>query len=400
MAINTALLDSAQNPDFSMLLLTHTAENAASERIQTCSDAGAIAPPPAQPVAAARGGVVHEIDPIGDFRWADFLQRDPRASVFHTPGWLAALQRTYGYRPVVFTTSRLQEPLNNGLVFCQVESWLTGRRLVALPFSDHCEPLLTAEAQTVIAACLPEHVKNGRWKYAELRPLTSASNAGREFSQSGSFCFHQIDLRPNLDVIFQNLHKSSTRRKIQRAEREGITYQQGTSPVLLDQFYRLFVMTRRRHGLPPSPRAWFFNILDCLGGNAQVRIAYKGDVAVAAMITLKYKDVIMYKYGASDSAFNNLGAMVALFWKAIAEAKSEGFRAFDLGRSDWDNDGLLTFKDHLGGVRSSLTYWRWPATPSHGSGSGWKSGIAKRLLAHAPDAVRIKVGDLLYRHIG
>ena len=33
------------------------------------------------------------------------------------------------------------EPLENGFLFCRVESWLTGRRLVSLPFSDHCEPL-------------------------------------------------------------------------------------------------------------------------------------------------------------------------------------------------------------------------------------------------------------------
>jgi hypothetical protein len=28
------------------------------------------------------------------------------------------------------------------LVFCRVRSWLTGRRSISLPFSDHCEPLV------------------------------------------------------------------------------------------------------------------------------------------------------------------------------------------------------------------------------------------------------------------
>ena len=48
---------------------------------------------------------VYEIDPPCDPRWPEFLQNNPRASVFHTPGWLRALKRTYGYEPIVYTTT-------------------------------------------------------------------------------------------------------------------------------------------------------------------------------------------------------------------------------------------------------------------------------------------------------
>ena len=47
----------------------------------------------------------YEIDPCKDLRWPRFLERHPDASVFHTPGWLEALRRTYEYEPVVYTTS-------------------------------------------------------------------------------------------------------------------------------------------------------------------------------------------------------------------------------------------------------------------------------------------------------
>src|SRR5271169_505666 len=84
---------------------------------------------------------VHQIDPTKDARWAEFVEGHSRASVFHTVGWLKALQCTYGYEPIAFTTSSPTHDLKNGLVFCRINSWLTGRRLVSLPFSDHCEPL-------------------------------------------------------------------------------------------------------------------------------------------------------------------------------------------------------------------------------------------------------------------
>src|SRR5215469_16265318 len=87
-------------------------------------------------------GCVYIIDPLQDIRWEQFLQVHHDACLFHSTAWLGALQRTYGYTPLVYTTSRPREPLRDGMVFCRVDSWLTGRRLVGLPFSDYCAPLI------------------------------------------------------------------------------------------------------------------------------------------------------------------------------------------------------------------------------------------------------------------
>jgi hypothetical protein len=80
------------------------------------------------------------IDPITDSRWPEFILRHPSSSVFHTPAWLTALQRTYGYTPLVLTTSPPGSKIENGIPFCRVNSILTGNRLVSLPFSDHWQP--------------------------------------------------------------------------------------------------------------------------------------------------------------------------------------------------------------------------------------------------------------------
>ena len=93
-----------------------------------------------------RPSAVCRIQPLQDPRWAELVNRHPRSSVFHTVAWLEALHRTYGYQPVVYTTCPPGVALEDGLVFCRVTSWLTGRRLVSLPFSDHCDPLLNNSA--------------------------------------------------------------------------------------------------------------------------------------------------------------------------------------------------------------------------------------------------------------
>ena len=112
------------------------------------------------------------IDPVRDPSWLALIERHPRASVFHTPEWLDALRRTYGYEPVVITTTPPGRELANGVVFCSVSSWLTGHRFVSLPFSDHCDPLVDEprELCCILGALRDEWKCNGL-KYIELRPL-------------------------------------------------------------------------------------------------------------------------------------------------------------------------------------------------------------------------------------
>ena len=113
---------------------------------------------------------IYRIDPLRDPRWAEMVEKHPRASAFHTPGWLEALRRTYGYEPVVYTTAPPRADLTDGVVFCRVSSRITGRRLVSLPFSDHCEPLTERPEDLVSLLNALESTRSDEgWRYVEVR---------------------------------------------------------------------------------------------------------------------------------------------------------------------------------------------------------------------------------------
>jgi hypothetical protein len=345
------------------------------------------------------------IEPLKDRRWDSFLENHPRASLFHSSRWLAALNRTYGFRPFAYTTSAAGEALENAMVFCCVESWLTGRRLVSLPFSDHCEPLVGGEDQAVLTAALMRKVTGERWSYAEFRPLEPFEIATTLPRTAATYAFHQLDLWPGIDTIFGNFHKSSTQRKIRRAEREGLVYREGSSEALLNDFYRLFTLTRKRQGLAPQSKAWFANLMESFGNALKVRVASKDGQAIAAIITIRHKDTMTYKYGCSDVRFNRLGSMHLLFWNAIQEAKFSGLRFLDFGRTDADQQGLITFKNRWGASQSILTYSRYGAAERSTHifdlySSEWKSRAAKFTLKHLSPAILPVIGQVLYQHIG
>lgn len=344
------------------------------------------------------------LDPLRDSRWMAFLARHPSASVFHTAAWLQALRRTYGYRPLVYTTTRPGMPLSNGVVFCKVDSWLTGTRLVSLPFSDHCQPLADDPRDLpIIFAGLQERFRNQSWKYMEVRPLSSQADEydwTGQFGSNESYCLHTLDLRPNEDVLFRNFHKSCIQRKIQRAEREGLKCEAGRSEAILKKFYSMLLLTRRRHQLPPQPMSWFRNLIRSLGDKAEILIALKDSQPVAGILTLSFKQSLVYKYGCSDARFHNLGGTLLVLWNALQNGKKNGAVEFDLGRSELDNPGLIAFKGHWGAQRFPLTYYRYPSNHFAQADSDWRTRIAKQAFSRMPDSLLAATGRLLYRHIG
>src|SRR5262245_55070604 len=111
------------------------------------------------------------IDPVSDPRWRAFVEKHPAASIFHTPGWLEALRRTYDYRPVAYVDTASGTTLAGGIPFCRIRSALTGRRLVSLPFSDHCQPLTSNKYQLAeLVSAVTQDVQRQRLKYFEVRP--------------------------------------------------------------------------------------------------------------------------------------------------------------------------------------------------------------------------------------
>ena len=345
---------------------------------------------------------VHTIDPLRDSRWNSLVSRHPHASVFHTGEWLRALRRTYGYQPVAFTTSAPETALEDGVVFCGVRSWLTGRRLVSLPFSDHCEPLVASgERFAAIASHLETVRKTGGWDYVELRPHTDVVAAVPGIQAGERYWFHRLDVRPSREALFTALHKDSIQRKVQRADRERLEYEEARDEQTLRTFYDLLQMTRRRHQLPPQPLEWFRSLADAFGPSMKIRVARHRGRAIAAIVTLRHGVTMVYKYGASDEAFHPLGGMHLLLWKAIQEAHDSGCTTLDLGRCDLDNDGLATFKERWGATRTELTYWQY-APRDKAAGAFKKHAIqgVKRALAHAPAACRVAAGRFLYRHAG
>jgi CelD/BcsL family acetyltransferase involved in cellulose biosynthesis len=281
----------------------------------------------------------------------------------------------------------------------EVVSPLTGRRGVSLPFTDLC-PLLAADEESA-HQLLDQALVLGRergWRYLELRGLPSAL---RDLSPSVTFLSHELDLRKGLEALEAGLDPS-VRRAIRKAEQAGVEIEFTHSAQAMQTYFRLHSLTRKRHGLPPQP-ARFFDVLGqqaIATGSGFIAIARWMGQPVAGAIFLHSGRRAIYKYGASDDAFQNLRPNNLLFWAAIRECDRLGVESLHFGRSSAGNEGLCRFKRSFGAVEKPLLYARyhfgraaWVRTPDRAQGP------ANGLFRLLPLGMLRGLGRLLYPHL-
>src|SRR5690349_20996599 len=65
-------------------------------------------------------------------------------SYYYSQAWLNLITTLYGHRIIPLLTTNQVGQVTGFLPLCLIQSPLTGRRLVALPYSDYC-PLLASD---------------------------------------------------------------------------------------------------------------------------------------------------------------------------------------------------------------------------------------------------------------
>lgn len=346
--------------------------------------------------------MIRTLDPLTDPRWRELLRRDARASAFHTPEWLEALRRTYGFVPVAYTTEGDRDELRSAIPFCAVASWLTGRRLVSLPFSDHCEPLVDGPARLAeILEGVAAGAQGSGWKYIQLRPRGGAAAGARGFQQGESNYHHTLDLRGDLDTIWKGI-KTDNRTAIRKAERSGLRHVVGRDASFVRAYFALHVMTRSTQGVPPQPFAWFQNLARCLGDMLDIDLLLQDGTPIAGMVTILFQGQLMCKYTASDRARDRTGLGKSLLWHSVRRAKERGATSLDWGRCEPGDVGLAEYKERWGARRSELSYLRFPATPIDRAVADrprWAAGAAKSIIPRLPPSLLTMAGRLAYRHV-
>jgi CelD/BcsL family acetyltransferase involved in cellulose biosynthesis len=338
-----------------------------------------------------------ELDPLGDPRWGEFLGRAPGASIFHHPAWLGLLRRQYGYEFTAWCAIDGRGEIVAGLPVARVDSWLTGRRLVAVPFSDTCFPLVeppAADAAVVLARMIREGQEAAGVPLQVRGPVAALPEA----FVAGQFLHHRLQLRDSADETLAAA-RPAIRRGVAKARREQVVIERATYTAALDAFYRLHLRTRRRQGIPTQPKRFIRSFVELFERDLGfVLLARHHGRVIAAAVFLSFNGTLVYKYGASDERGLAVRPNNLLFFEAIGWSVAHGVRELDFGRTDPGNAGLASFKRGWGCTEEALAYTYLGTEPP---GAGHRAErLLHLIIRRTPPTTGRLIGELLYRHTG
>jgi hypothetical protein len=338
------------------------------------------------------------LNPLEHPDWDCLLETSDQTSFFHTTAWVRVLSESYGYKPLYFTL--VEDGRLSGLIpVMEIDSWLTGRRGVSLPFTDLCHPVARdPEVFNRLLATATSHGRRDGWKYIELR---GGSSLLGDQPASAEHFVHTLALSPD-EAQVRKLFKSSTLRNIRKAEKEGVSVSMEHSLEAMAAYYHLHCGTRKHHGLPPQPWSFFENIFKHVvaAGKGFVALADHAGNTVAGAVYFFFRDRALFKFGAFDRNHQHLRANNLVMWEAIRWLIRNGFRSLHLGRTEPENEGLLQFKRGWGVKESRIAYYR--LNLRENAFSAERSGTRSSYLVFKilPIPVLRLAGSVLYRHVG
>jgi lipid II:glycine glycyltransferase (peptidoglycan interpeptide bridge formation enzyme) len=117
------------------------------------------------------------------------------------------------------------------------------------------------------------------------------------------------------------------------------------------------------------------------------------------MVYLSWGKNLIAKYAASREDSFNLRPNNLLFWEGIRWGCRNGFKVFDMGRTELENEGLRNFKSRWGAVEEPLYYSIISSTPYKPANDRLEH-VMHSVIKNSPQWVCKLSGELLYRYVG
>jgi len=332
-----------------------------------------------------------------------FLESTPEASVYHAAEWRDAVIATYGYS-AEYLASLEKGRIAALLPLMLVKSWLTGTRLVSLPFANICGPIGRRDHFPALLDRALALAGERKAKALEIRTQAGLNTfEDPRFASVSFFLTSIMDLDPDPQKIWKAFPSGGIRTEVRQAEKRGLTVERATTLDDLARFYDLFARLRLKFGVPPQPYAFFLNLWNHLGpDHSRLYVARHEGRTIGGLFSLGFGTALCGSYIGSDPAYRPSRVHQILYWKTIEAACLEGYKMFDFLRTAKKDEGIRFFKQRWNAREVDLEYRYYPevrGTAATVEETG-KYALLTGVLKHAPFFVGKAVGGMIYRHTG
>ncbi len=300
-------------------------------------------------------------------KYSEFIDKQENSAFEHTLEWAKVMFQNFGHMPTHLIAKNEKEEICGALALFECTGFTGQKKLVASPYAIYTtiladnENIKTELTKQAINICkeqnasflqLREHKESHIFKDLQLKKQKNVFNMS-------------LTLNEDINITWKKLPKSSIRWGIKKAEKSNLTVGKGVAPMHLDQFYNLFLQTRKHRGVPAYPKSYFQDIINAFqhkkNSNVKIYITYHNEEPIAAIFLIYYNNEMRY-FAAGATYERELLSMQPyhlIMWQAIKDATEEGIAVFNLGGAteNTNDGGLLTFKKRWSNTIEEIPYY-------------------------------------------
>ncbi len=345
----------------------------------------------------AHGVTVEVAGPADRDAWSGFVASHAAATVGHLFEWREVLARSYGKR-TPYLIGRQEGECAGVLPLVEMRDLFLRRRLVSLPFLDRGGIL--ARGGPVVAAL---------WRRAlELAAELGAGgvelrgglpDAGEAPPPTRRYRL-VLELPDGVEELWAGLGPK-VRNQIRKSEKCGLATRPAGAAGL-GPFYEVFSDNMLKLGSPVHARAFFAEILEQLGGSAEVWLTSAADGrVVAGALAIGLRDEVVVPWAASLREARPDCPNHSLYWAILRDAVERRAVRFDFGRS-WADSGTFHFKKQWGAAARPLFWGAYDRRGRRREERTLEPAEHRRLVAlwrRMPAALASRIGPVLRSRI-
>ncbi len=271
--------------------------------------------------------------------YEEFLKQNKKGHFMQSPQW-AELKNNWNYKVIV-------ERNENGEIIGSVAFLIrqlpyTKYNIMYAPRGPVCDihdselvKKLISSSKELAKSCnacvimIDPDVKAEETEFTRL--LTGAGfkgKNGKNFEGTQPRFVFRLDVKDKtIDELMAAFH-SKTRYNIRVAQKNGVEVKI-VGKEEAKTFYDIMIETGMRDNFVTRPLSYFERMLDCMGENARLYMAYYEGKAIAGTLAAHYGNKVWYLYGASSNAYRNVMPNYLLQLEMIRWAVDEGCDIYD-----------------------------------------------------------------------
>jgi FemAB-related protein (PEP-CTERM system-associated) len=283
-------------------------------------------------------------------RWDAFVAQHPLGTPFHLTAWRNTIQTAFRYKSCCLVATG-DEQIRGVLPLFLVKNPVIGKALISSPFAVYGGILAaSAEARDALYGAAVELGRRLGVEYIELRNSAPEQCAGE--SNVSRYVAFRKTLAPGEEQLMALLPKK-TRNMVRKALKTPFEARYNVRDTRV--LHRVLARNMRRLGTPNFPKKYFDALLRNFGEMADIREVWWEGRPVAVSLNFYFHGEMHTYYAAADSRYNALAPNTFMYFDHLRWAGSQGFAAFDFGRSKRGTT-VFEFKKHWDPEMRELPY--------------------------------------------